>query len=74
MVCLSFRPLGVRINTILAELSIIVAAAIQSVAFNSKNGNTVNELIKTSTKYVNIACLDLNIIKYSLLDKLTAYK
>ena len=58
----------------LAELNMIVVAAIQSVAFNSKNGKTVNVLTKISTMYVKIACVDLNIIKYSLFDKLTAYK
>lgn len=48
-IAFSRRPRGVRINTMQAELKMIVTAANQSFAVNDKKGNAVNELTKTST-------------------------
>ena len=73
-ICFKARPRRVRIKTIHAELNIIVMAANQSIDENESGGNNINAPAVTSTKYVKIACVERNIIKYSLFDKLTAYK
>ena len=74
MACCKRCPRLVRIKTMQAELNMIVNAANQSVDENDKPGKNINAPAQASTKYVNKACVERNIIKYSLLDRLTAYK